>query len=582
LAAASDVPNKYDVVINGEGYLLANAEQQRAAFGLSPIFIPRQNTRGSFGDEDQDFFWTWTQKDWSNGEGLKYARSDEDSVSRYWAGSKLTKRAGQLNIAYDTNTIALGFTPSINGWGSYRGKVCAADATNLYEITGTTATSKGAHGAGSNPCMASDGTFLYIAGATKIRKWNNTTFVDFSATTAQTGLAYLNNALYSVNNGNGTFTRYDTAGAATTIYTWKAADGTSAAAPQPAFMVPYGGKMLFGVVDESIISNFYSLWIYDGTAPAKVAQLPRGFTLQDIVVIEGAAFLCGVSQTPSGVHSVIYVYVNGALVKAWQSRTAGGSNCYGAESLGKLVFLDGLNSQLLMYDPDTGGVTPLATTTYSGKVVASTNSEFIHWNDSTSVILYPASSVAASASATTSLIDFDSSLTKVLRGVTVEWEDDVTDTGATVDIAYRVGDLDGSYTTLQTGAVSGTEYTLTNITGKSISVKVTLNKSGSTYGPALKRIKVRAVPVQPGFKKRTYRLALHGKDGEGNLSTRSGRGHRKDGLEMLQDLETAASSTNPIAVTDWSGTIAAAVIESLNVIATGDQEFMAEVLVRGV
>jgi len=55
-----------------------------------------------------------------------------------------------------------------------------------------------------------------------------------------------------------------------------------------------------------------------------------------------------------------------------------------------------------------------------------------------------------------------------------------------------VGDVDGSYTTLQTGAVSGTEYTLT---GRNISVKITLNKGTSTNGPVLKRHYIRAAPV---------------------------------------------------------------------------------------
>jgi integrase len=55
-----------------------------------------------------------------------------------------------------------------------------------------------------------------------------------------------------------------------------------------------------------------------------------------------------------------------------------------------------------------------------------------------------------------------------------------------------VGDVDGSYTTLQTGAVSGTEYTLT---GRNISVKITVNKGTSTNGPVLKRHYIRAAPV---------------------------------------------------------------------------------------
>ncbi len=56
---------------------------------------------------------------------------------------------------------------------------------------------------------------------------------------------------------------------------------------------------------------------------------------------------------------------------------------------------------------------------------------------------------------TSSLSDFDSSLTKIFQGITVDYDEAGTGDGGSVDIAYRLNDLDGAYTSLQTGEGQG-------------------------------------------------------------------------------------------------------------------------------
>jgi hypothetical protein len=136
--------------------------------------------------------------------------------------------------------------------------------------------------------------------------------------------------------------------------------------------------------------------------------------------------------------------------------------------------------------------------------------------------------------------------------------------------------------------VSGTEYALTNITGRAISVKVTLNKGTSTAGPVLKRVSVRAIPQQltgsgTVFRKDAFVIQCTGRDGKSPLVLRDETLHPKDGLQMAQELRTAASSTNPISVTDEFGTFTAVVEnEGFQLRRVRPNEFIAVVPVREV
>jgi hypothetical protein len=134
--------------------------------------------------------------------------------------------------------------------------------------------------------------------------------------------------------------------------------------------------------------------------------------------------------------------------------------------------------------------------------------------------------------------------------------------GGSVDIAYRVGDVDGSYTNLQTGAVSGTEYTLSGVSGRSISVKVTLNKGTSTDGPVLTRVSVRAAPKQLAFQKGAFVIQATGRDGLEPLRLRNGALEPRDGLQIASDLRTVAAASVPVSITTEFGTISNAVIEN--------------------
>src|SRR5439155_8404445 len=105
----SDVGKAIDVLIDGQGYLFADPQDVKAEFGISPPFVSRTNTQGDYGDNQQDFWMTATQRDWSEGEQQRYFRqSDGDSQRRYWVGSgvDVSSIPGQVSMRPGVNTLA--------------------------------------------------------------------------------------------------------------------------------------------------------------------------------------------------------------------------------------------------------------------------------------------------------------------------------------------------------------------------------------------------------------------------------------------------------------------------------------------
>jgi hypothetical protein len=324
------------------------------------------------------------------------------------------------------------------------------------------------------------------------------------------------------------------------------------------------------------------LWSYDGNAsPQLIAVFPPNFYAYDIAIVNGVVFLSGMYLKAAAASAVnlygrpaIYFYASGTIGLLWQAdsfttstftaRSTGPNPAVAGFDAG-LVFTDDTRGQFMFYDAANGGVHTIGSYTVAGDtpLLASNQRFMFHSRNQTTAYLFPNSSATeTAATVTSSLVDFDSSLTKLFRGIRVEFDAGSDGNGGSVDIAYRIGDLDGAYTTLQAGAASGTEYALSNVTGRAISVKVTLNKGTSTSGPVLKRVAVRAIPVQQAFKRRTYVLNCTGRDGESHVGLRDGSEHPKDGKEMVTNLQTAATLSTAFAVTDELGTISNAVIES--------------------
>jgi hypothetical protein len=607
VASANDVPSRYDLVVTAggatEGFVCRRNDTGRALVAYTPRLIPRTSVQGPYGDGNQEAFLALSQKDFSLGEQQRYFRvGDEESVRRYWVGTNINvSEAGAARLrnavgttaATGTGYLAAGIAPWLSsGW-------FALSTSNLYGIANDgTVTDHGAHGLGAAPryaAVAHDYENLYFsttaAGTVGVRRWDGSAFSTFSATGADS-LEFLNNALYGIRgvagSGFAQLVRYDSAGASTTLFNWQTAQGN----PQEIgvhHLEAFGGDLLILRPD--------ALWLYDGTAPAKVYDLPPDFAAHDIAIMNGSAFIAGAARQIRGgtiyTRPTILYYSNGTTGKLWEAReyqSGLGQTAVGSAE-GGLFFTDDVDDKIMFYNPATGGISSLGSFTQNGAVVKRIAAGYfgaLVVNQSDTATYYPGSAKPSSGTLTTSLFDFDLSLTKVFRGITVEWEDDSTDTGATVDIAYRVGDLEGAYTNLQTTAVSGTEYLLSNVTGRAISVKVTLNKSGSTHGPTIKRISVRAIPVQPSHGIYTFLLDCTGAQGkpDSNVWLNDQTRHPLDGKEQVDHLRTAITSSSPITWADEFGThTGMAVAEQCEITRHGsaeNQEYIAKLVLREV
>lgn len=198
----------------------------------------------------------------------------------------------------------------------------------------------------------------------------------------------------------------------------------------------------------------------------------------------------------------------------------------------------------------------------------------------TSAKVWPGGLPAATSTLTTSLFDFDSSLPKYVKAVMID-ADQPTDTQ--IDIAYFTNTIPYTSTTsLVTAATAGVEYTL-GVSVRSIGFVLTLKSLTQTNIPKLKRLYVRAAPVLQSFRRAEYMLDLSGRNGEQMLKLRDSTKHTKDGMQMAQDLNTAAAATTPFSITDRFGTFTGVIEpDQMEIREVRPEEFAARVVVRQV
>jgi hypothetical protein len=592
---ASQVPSRFDCVISGHGYVFDKSEATLAIFGYTPTFLERSNISGRYGDNEQDFFPTASQNNWAEGEGQRFLRiNDPDSASKYWQGSAVNVSVpGQATVQTALDTVinvSVGTSAAISAGVFLDGKLAYTDAnSHLWTTTsGGSAADQGAHGAGSvnRWGMACDPNHIYIAGSTAIRSWNGSAFSTFSSTSNAGSLAYLNNILYSCDGA--VLRSYDTSGTATTEYPWKDAVGTIVTASSTgigAKIVPFGGKLL--IFRRRGQFGRPELWIFDSNSQAyQIGDFPDSSLGYDMVVINGVVYLSGavLEMNATGTvtsQPVVWYYLNGTLDELWRSKVATSSSSIGDALVwpalgsyqGRLVFDDNSRSQIMQYDQATGAISSIGTYVTTSASQANDYKFFasdraytgLFFTSATKIQLFPSASasIASSGTLTSSLIDFDNSLTKLFRSVKVDWRG-----SGTVSVSYSLNTLDGTYTGLTSSATSGTEYLFPdNTTGNAVSVKFTLTPSSNTT-PILQRYYVRAAPGLQQYRKVVYLLDLSGKTSAGELSNpvrlRDGTDHNLTGAQMLTNLRSLTNAS--ISVTDEGGTFT-------GVIEWGETEF---------
>lgn len=575
MATATEVPGKYDLALTVGGsttgftflrpldgsYLSSN--RHRAEYSYTPTFVGRQNVSNAYGDNAQDFFLVARQRNWSLGEQQKFFRNNADG--RYWAGSNVdVSIPGQVKLAPAVK--ALTYSSSVLASSAYHqanNAVMVATSTNLYDISSTpTITDHGAHGLGAAPSIrgittdTNGNVFLSTtsAGTVGVRKWTTGVYSTFSATACDS-LAFLNNTLYGVRvNSSGDLVQYDTTGTMTSLFTWKDAAGGGVSGDAVKLRA-YGGKLL-------ILRHFGSLhgelWIYDGFGCKLLNDFPPDFDVYDIEVSYGVAYISGAFQHVGDSLPAILFYDGSSVGLLWRANAYASSvtpPSLSAYAHG-LLFTDDTMGALTLYDPASGGVSTVGSYTVAGdrSLLSATRTFAVLSRGSTAgYMVADPFLIATSGYVISSLIDFDSSLSKSFRGVRVDFDAATDGDGGSVDISYQVDSLSGSWTTLRTGAVSGTEYTFTNVSGHSVAIKVTLNKGTSSAGPTLRDTNVRAAPALQSYRLRTYNLDLTSTP---NHPTRLQDDSEQTvtGHDQAVALQAAIQSTAPITIIDRFGT----------------------------
>jgi hypothetical protein len=169
--AASDVPNVYDVVIDGNGYIFDRRLPERAVFAHTKTFIDRLSLTGDYGDSQQDFFLTTAQNDWTGGELQKFGHATDATANGFWQGSAIDVSTVPGQVTLRQAVKSLTFAASVRavcarGQASSQ-NVIAASTTNLYEVDPAGAiTDRAAHGLGAAPARfgaATDGANIYVS-----------------------------------------------------------------------------------------------------------------------------------------------------------------------------------------------------------------------------------------------------------------------------------------------------------------------------------------------------------------------------------------------------------------------------------
>lgn len=613
--STTDVGRRIDVFIDGQGYMFPDFVNDKAIFTNTDTFTTRANTDANspYGDIQQAFWLTWAQRDWSKGEQQKYQGRDEDGKARYWAGQNVDITIpGEISMRKDTTTLSFAANVTAVAGEATSNLAYATTSTNLYSVNQAgTITSIGAHGLGTSPAkfgLVSDGMARYMSSSavSKIRKEVGGVFTDFNTTNGVDSLAFVNNTLYGYANtggSKGNLFQFSSGGAATSKGIFQGADGANSTGEVK--LVAFGGKLLLLRLRTSIARGA-ELWIFDGTAPSKVAEFPGNFLAYDCEVFGSTVFVSGVFQRYySNIlfeRPAVMFYKDGSQDLLWQADgyvdASGGSTnfCpaispYDNGMIWNDAYTGSSSDGIKYYNSTNGGISTInngGTFSSSQAALATAGSFFMSVGiGSTNGFVYPVQSGAAPSSAfiRTSLIDFDTSLRKVFRGVRVEWDSNHAGGGGTVDLAYRYDDLDGAYTTIATGVTSGVETNFNvpseGTTFQSISIQVKLNKGGSTTGPKIKRISVRAIPYQPVFKRRQYTILLSGRDGDSPLTDRTGQPFPLDGKDMLTNLQTASARTAPFTIADHFGSYTG-IIEKMEATEYKQEQWTVSVICREV
>lgn len=431
LADTPEPKQRYDIVIDGVGYMLWRQVDDSLPSRIYQIvpetltwsqqFIERTNVSGDFGDNQQDFFMTYTMRDWSGGEGQKFFRDQADKDRTYWDGDNVrpTETPGSVVVGPQESTTALPHTGTGSGnmayniaWIKETGSGTVGDSLvcvvndgigaalyTFYSTDGGTtwtemcATSRPANAADTRDLIGGDDGNIYLligdwnSGDSKVFSCSHVGVASWTGHTQMTKfidmIEWFNNGLYGTSSG-AVLNIIDVTGGAS--------DGTvtpikDLGGGQIVDLMAAGG-VLYVLYCSS--QGDFRLMQYDGTDVVEIARLPKGWkapkpsesiidgpgnrrlrclAYQDGIVYVGGSVPGNDALITDGnaftYRGALWFYDGGDSGLLWQSnhmsqtyKRAGGAVC--VIDGGIIVFADHIAGRLMGYDPRTGGVFSLS------------------------------------------------------------------------------------------------------------------------------------------------------------------------------------------------------------------------------
>lgn len=318
----------HDIVLGGVGFTLyrdADDSMPNKGYGsrpvdysYSPVFVERANTSGDMGDDQQDFFMTWKQRDWSAGEGRKFFPQEGDA---FWNGSGIqptalpgeVKPTGKVSHQSLPSVVAGawgGATDNVfsNGaWVKQTGQVANStlpDAIFIVEGDGTNSVQArySTDGGGTwtlqnvtagatqevwkdciDMCVGDDGYIYCLEGSSTATQsqihriqgpttatvgWDNWTTMTLRANC----ICYYNGGVYIADSA-GKFCLTVTGGTKTTIKDFT--NGNAGIKILQLLSTPQG---IYIMTIQA--SGVYKIYLYNGGDPQQLMQLPAGWRSQ--------------------------------------------------------------------------------------------------------------------------------------------------------------------------------------------------------------------------------------------------------------------------------------------------------------
>lgn len=610
-AVAGDVPARYDVVINGKGYMFAYSEQIKGESSYTPIVADRRtNTQSDLPDSQFDFWMTFAQTDWSLGAQQRYIDTDDgDSLRRFWESAGVNvdiPGEATLHKAPQAKTASGSPVSSCDG----AQQIWFASNTNLYSLNSAGSETDHSTHSVTTPAtngMVDDENHVYISSGSEntvrlLEGQSGTTYAEWVAASGADELTYHNNQIYGYEAPDlSSFSAVEaSAGSSeTVIHSWL--DGEGAELSVAGRLLSFGPKLYILVCYDGADTppgKGTELWEYDGTGVSKIAEFPVNFLGWHMRALNGIIFIIGNElvrgSTGNEYVQAIYYYAGGNSDLLWRQdptyRTSSHTRTRVVPFDGGLYWLefDTNNTAYYLnrYVPQTGAISRVATVTgvTDGKHLLAASwygiATLCVGTTSYHIWPHPSGTTATTGTLNTSLFDAGSTLSKHWEDVIIDYDEGSDGDGGSIDVAYQMETLDGSYTSIQTGVTSGTAYDI-DVAGQAISLQITLNKGTSTDGPKLKRVRLRGTPLHPQYRRERYVLNLQGVDGTEPVVRRDNTPEPDDGTTLATQLRTAFTSGNHFSVTDEFGTYNAVFdTDGLRVMRVNGEEYIAIVELR--